>query len=202
MHGLKFLIPLLAVGALSTAAQAGEGIGNNLPQLIPGDDTQALCRVFSAERCINHMWTAMDTDADTLLSAVEIDSFIERMKLWTERSDKDLGDRAVIKVALMVYRLTGTERLIASYDGDDDGMLSQDEAFADIDLDGRPLAEIMFDNGAINGEQLAERFGFLAPQMVRLAQAAGYRLAERRGGDVTAIAAAIEADGSEQASTE
>ena len=136
------------------------------------------------------------------MSAVEIDSFIERMKMWAARSDKDLGDRAVVKVALMVYRLTGTERLIAAYDADDDGMLSQDEAFADIALDDRPLAEIMFDNGAIDSEQLAERFGFLAPQMVRLAQAAGNRLADRRGGDVTAIAAAIEADGSEQASTE
>lgn len=202
MQGLKFLVPLFAVGMLATAGQAQEGIGTNLPQLIPGNDTQELCRLFAAERCINHMWTAVDADDDTMLSAVEIDSFVERMKLWSQRSDKDFGDRAVIKVAMMVYGLTGTDRLIASYDADGDGMLSQDEAFADVDLEGRTIAEVMYDNGAINSDQLAERFGFLAPQMVRLAQAAGNRLAEKRGGDVTAIASAIEAEGEEQASTD
>lgn len=200
---LKFLLPLAAVSVLSTVAIADEGpISANLPQLIPGDDTQKVCRVFSSERCVNHIWGALDQDGDKLLSADEIDSFIERADRWISLSDKSRADKAVVKVGMMVYGVTGIEKLIKSYDMDGDGMLSTEEAFADVTLDDRRLAEVLLDGGAVDGEQLAERFGFMAPQLVKLAQAAGSRLVDGTGGDVTEIAAAIEAEDLEQASTE
>ncbi len=206
MRGLKFILPLAAASVLSASASAGDGgpVSANLPQLVPGNNTQEVCRVFSAETCISHIWTALDSDGDSLLSADEIDTFVARADRWIKISDKSRADKAVVKVATMVYGVTGIEKLIKSYDMDADGMLSPEEAFADFDLDERPIAEVLLDNGAVDAEQLADRFGFMAPQLVKLAQAAGSRLVDGTGGDVTAIAAAINADElePEQASTD
>ena len=169
LFGFALPMSIIAITAVSHSASAE----TNFPQLITGSGTKELCQLKAAEDCIGHVWSRVDSDGDELLSVVEIDNFIAHVRRWNAFTDRSLTDRAVVKLALAAYALAGTERLVAAYDNDADGMLSKDEGLADLYLDERPIAELLLDGNAFDAEALAARFGVLAPQFVRAAQTAG-----------------------------
>ena len=189
----QFVLPIAVV--LSSFVGHAQAEDTNYPQLIPGSGTKDLCQVASAESCIGHVWRNMDSDGDDNLSAQEMDDFIAHVERWSKFTDRSLADRTVVRLAMTVYQVAGPDRFISAYDADDDGMLSKDEALADLHLDERPIAELLLDGNALDGESLANRFGFLAPQLARMAQSVGSTFT---GGGAPTAVAGIPAEQDEQ----
>lgn len=173
LRSFLIVLPIAVVLSGVSGDVSAESGYENFPQLIGGDGTKEICQLASAQRCINHVWSQIDADGDEHLTVEEIDSFIASVRRWNAFTDRSLKDRTVVKIALTTYRLAGTERLLSAYDDDNDGMLSKEEALSDLNLDQRPIAELLLDGDAFNAETLAARFGRLAPQLVRMAQTAG-----------------------------
>ncbi len=191
LRPFSYVLPIAIVISSVSGQVSAE---TNFPQLIPGDGTKNLCNLAPADRCISHVWNRIDDDGDGRLSMEEIDTFISHVRRWNAFTDRPLVDRTVVRLALATYRLAGTERLVAAYDDDGDGMLSKDEALADLQMDERTIAELLLDGNAFDAEALAERFGLLAPQLVRMAQTMGTRFGGRSEA-TTAIAAGPAEDG-------
>ena len=141
-RGIKLAVTVTFAGALLALGHPTHAGQNeaNFPQLVTGNGTSKLCRLQSAEKCINHVWNVVDGDGDGMVSAEEIDRFVQHMRRWNKTTDRGLKDRSIVGVGLLALNLVGADRVIESYDADGDGMLSKDEALADLLLDDRPIA--------------------------------------------------------------
>ena len=80
---------------------------------------------------------------------------------WAVRHRDELTrpERSGIALGFLIVDSIGLERLHALYDTDQDGLVSRSELLADVQLDQRPLGQILLDPAAIDHRALARRLG-------------------------------------------
>ena len=198
-----FALPLaISVAAWTSTATAANGSVTNFPQLISGNGTEKACKIGAAQRCINHVWGVVDRNSDDLLSVEEIDDFAAHARRWNANTDRKLVDQTTVRIALLTFNLVGAKRVVDSYDQDNDGMLSMAEATIDLvnlETDKRPIAAMLLDDGAMDHDALADRFGIMASHLVNLAQKVGSSLV---GGDVSGTEEIVESARADQQVTQ
>ncbi len=159
---LMFIATQASAEAPTLGAAAIEGF---LQESVP------ICIAAPAEDCIDAGWNHTDTDADNRLSASELDTVRSAVAEWFawRREDLTRYEQSVLTVGIGLINAIGVERLVASYDTNGDGWVDRSEALADIvQLDGRPLGEIIVDPNAVDRAALAQRLGALSPILGRL----------------------------------
>lgn len=135
------------------------------------------CATAPAEVCIEEVWRFADRDRDGHLAADELAAVKNELGAWAEWKKPLLGqrDRAGLAVGEMVVRSLQPGQLIEGFDNDGNQLLSQAELTQDIDLDGRPLPDILQDKAAVDWQAVQGRLGAAAPLIALLAQAQAAR---------------------------
>ncbi len=125
-----------------------------------------ICLTAPALDCIDVGWDHVDADFDNHLSVGELNDVkgsVDEWFVW-RRNDLTRYERSVISVGLSLLNAIGLERLFASYDADGNGLLDRAELLTDIvELDARPLGEILTDPRAVDRTAVAQRLGALSP---------------------------------------
>ena len=106
--------------------------------------------------CVDYFWSFLDVSGDGYLSLAEIARGIRLLTKWStverakaEGRPVDAETKLGIHVIGILISPIGAKPVLASYDYDNDGLLSQAELFADTDLAGvvelsqRPVADII-----------------------------------------------------------
>ncbi|MGD9510828.1 MAG: hypothetical protein AB7I59_04210 [Geminicoccaceae bacterium] len=129
-----------------------------------------VCMRSPAVQCVSRGFAFVDADGDGKLSLTEVESLQAQIDRWAKANSGRLpaAERQRLIIGLMVIQTVGPEQLFTSYDADGDGFLSREEVTADIQLDKRPLPEILADPAAIDWNALAARAGDAAPILKRL----------------------------------
>ena len=130
-----------------------------------------ICIAAPAQDCINVGWAHTDANADERLSADELDRVRGAVTEWFawRRDDLTRYEQSVLTVGIGLVNAIGVERLITSYDSNGDGLIDRAEALADIvQLDDRPLGQVIVDPEAVDRAGLAQRLGALSPMLGRL----------------------------------
>ena len=113
----------------------------------------------------------MGAGADDRLSAGELDTVRGAVTEWFAWRHDDLTryEQSVLTVGIGLVNAIGVERLIASYDANGDGLIDRAEALADIvQLDDRPLGQVIVDPNAVDRAAVAQRLGALSPLLGHL----------------------------------
>src|SRR5690606_24335613 len=128
-------------------------------------DIAPVCQHQPAPRCVDRTWALVDLDADQKLSLAEVRSIHESVSTWLLSNGDELKprERTNVTLGLALVNMVGLDRLFASYDADSDGQLTREELLADVDLDQRPLPDIVQDREAVKWQQLARRLGAAKP---------------------------------------
>ncbi len=118
----------------------------------------------AAAECVDYVWSALDISGDGLLSLAEIARGLRMFAKWSaheqaraEKAPLDSATKLGIHTLGVLFSPLGAKPLLDSYDYDDDGRLSREELFADMDfadalaLSQRPLAD------AIDLESIIEK---------------------------------------------
>lgn len=136
-------------------------------------DSGPLCETRPAQVCVDLGWTYADADRDGLLSLEEIRGVRDTLVGWSSWRGDSLPNRERVSIGLGVWLVdaVGLEKLMASYSTDGDQQLSQQELLADVQLDQRPLGEVLVDEQAVDRKAVAARLGALAPMLDGLLKA-------------------------------
>ena len=124
----------------------------------------AFCARGPAVACARQFFTLADADADGLVDAQEIQDFKTRLQVWTASHGDtlDATDLKALKVGFLLADTIGVENSLLLYDADGDGALSFAEATADLNLDHRPMAQLVQERELVNWPSLRRRFGATA----------------------------------------
>ena len=124
-----------------------------------------LCLIRPAVDCVAAGWSYADADRDQGLTLEELRGVRGTLVDWTHWRGESLHrrDKAAISFGVWLLDTVGLDALFASYDGDGDARLSQQELLADVDLDERPLGQVLLDPQAVDREAVAQRLGKFAP---------------------------------------
>jgi hypothetical protein len=124
----------------------------------------AFCARGPAVACARQFFTLADANADGLVDAPEIQAFKTRLQDWTARHGDtlDATDLKALKVGFLLADTIGVENSLLLYDADGDGALSFAEATADLNLDHRPIAQLVQERELVNWPSLRRRFGATA----------------------------------------
>ena len=123
------------------------------------------CRREPARRCVDVAWRLADTNDDGYWSDQELNHVRAMFPTWMKSHSGDLSVResTVVTTALALIDMVGFKALMVGFDEDHDGLVSQSELLADVQLDERPLAEVLADPQAVDRDSFARRFGTFAP---------------------------------------
>jgi len=129
-----------------------------------------LCRETAAPACIDYWWGTLDGDGDGLLSAADLSAFRAGVETWLDESAEilTLKGRASLTAGLWLFERVGAEKIVAWYDKDGDERLSRAELLADVNIDDRPLPQILADPEGLDQAALRERFGLLTSTALRI----------------------------------
>jgi Ca2+-binding EF-hand superfamily protein len=164
----------LAIGAFAPA----DGLAEAIPAT-PGPGRQVLmfdrfvgssgpvCLYRPAAECVDAGWTFADRDRDGGLSVEELQEVRDGLKDWSVWRAPDLThtERSLLALGFLMVDTMGVQRLHAIYDSDHDGQVGRDELLADVQLDQRPLGEVLLDREAVDRAAIAARLG-LPPALV------------------------------------
>lgn len=144
--------------AASTTAGVDAGFDRTLRQL------GGFCAKGPALTCAERFFTLADADADGVLAPAEIDGFKARLQAWTAASQQTLNptDLRALQVGFLLADTIGIENAMLLYDDDGDGALSFAEATADLNLDGRPLPQLVQQRELVDWPAVRRRFGATA----------------------------------------
>lgn len=120
-----------------------------------------LCEEAPAEECIDHGWSYGDQNGDGQLDRTELKGLRSDMNAWAEWKADDLSgkDRTKLSIARSIANSLDLDDLIQSYDEDDSGTITRNELLADIQVDQRPLPDILKDKQATDWQAIGERLG-------------------------------------------
>ena len=128
-----------------------------------------ICEHQPAAVCVDLAFAFADADGDGRLSADELHYVRDALRAWTEWRRPELREVELrgIGLGLWLVESLGIGQLHALYDADGDGFLSRHELLADVELDDRPLREVLLDPQAVDRQAIARRLGALAPLLDR-----------------------------------
>lgn len=145
----------IAVAAVTPPASAQETFAGFIVGL------RDVCARKPARACTNQVSSFLDGDNDSRVSLREFESV--RVQAKSAVKDRDTGlsaiERNLISVGLLALPHANLATVFASFDADADGSLSEDELFADFELDRRPLGKIISDPDGVDWQAFAARFG-------------------------------------------
>ena len=162
--GLSFALVFLGSGLVSAGDEAPsfEEVGHLEQFVLQASPT---CRREPARRCVDLAWRFADINDDGYWSDQELNHVRAMLPTWMKSHSGDLNARelTVMTTALALIDMIGFKALMIGFDEDDDGLVSQSELLADVQLDERPLAEVLADPQAVDRDSFARRFGPFAP---------------------------------------
>ncbi len=134
--------------------------------------TGSLCQKAPADACVDAGWRYADGNRDRSLSLAEVRRVRRAVAAWLGWKGDALvpRERAAVLIGLYIVGTVGLDALFESYDADRDGLVSREEALADVRLDERPLGKVLGDAEAVDRRAIARRLGKLAPLLDRYFQ--------------------------------
>ena len=140
----------------------------NLDQFING--VGPLCLKAPARECVDKGFAYADRNHDGKLSLDEAKAVEAEVDAWTQSNAAKLDpeDRQRVLMGLVVIQTVGLDGIFQSYDTNGDGTLSKEELLADVQLDQRPLPQVLSDPKSVDWNKLASRAGAAAPLLRRL----------------------------------
>jgi Ca2+-binding EF-hand superfamily protein len=140
----------------------------NLDQFING--VGPLCLKAPARECVDKGFAYADRNHDGKLSLDEAKAVEAEVDAWTQSNAAKLDpeDRQRVLMGLVVVQTVGLDGIFQSYDTNGDGTLSKEELLADVQLDQRPLPQVLADPKSVDWNKLASRAGAAAPLLRRL----------------------------------
>ena len=167
----------LFLGVLASASAAQPGQPSAAARAFAAFLGQAspVCLREASRRCIDAGWRFADRDRDSRVTVEELETVRAELRDWLTWPDNGIkpAEKRGVLIGLMVVETLGLPRLVQSYDTDGDGALSRDELLSDIQLDNRPLGEILSDTSAVDWSSLRTRLGALAPALETLTPGTG-----------------------------
>ncbi|MEO3435499.1 hypothetical protein [Inquilinus sp. CAU 1745] len=129
--------------------------------------TGILCESAPSALCVDSAIAFADRDGDAHLSTEELSDVKSAVQDWASWPGNPASqrERGMILLGLSMIETAGLDNLIAGMDTDGDGLVSRAELLADVQLDERPLGEVLLDPEAVDRRAIGRRFGMLAPMI-------------------------------------
>ncbi|MEM7169294.1 MAG: hypothetical protein AAF530_03950 [Pseudomonadota bacterium] len=133
-------------------------------------DVAPICQVEPGAVCVDLAWQFVDGDGDGQVSLAEAEDLHATVQSWASGAEGELPPRTRTGVLLGLFLVNsaGLDALFAGFDVDQDGILTQEEFLADVQLDERPLGDTLLDEDAVDRPAVAARFGALAPLLQKV----------------------------------
>lgn len=159
---------VLTLVLMSHGAPAQEGAGevNTMNGLITG--AVDACTRQVAQACVDMGWSFVGLSPSDGLTATHLNEVRRILGVWFEATQNLLPARArtLVGLGMLMFDGRGADRLIAGFDSNGDGTVTQRELLADIRIDERPMSQVIIDPQAVDRESLAQRLE-LPPGMLQ-----------------------------------
>jgi hypothetical protein len=161
-RALPVAVGTLLIGAVLLApapARADAAEFDRAVRGVAGD-----CVRGPATVCARRFFALADHDRDGVADLEEIQRLDASMRGWTNSHAESLDpiDLRALQVGFLLVDTIGIEYGMLLYDEDGDGGISLAEATADLNLDDRPLPELVQTGELVNWPSLRRRFGATA----------------------------------------
>ena len=126
------------------------------------------CTRQVAQACVDLGWSFVGLSPSDGLTAAHLTDARRILGVWFEASQSLLPPRArtMVGLGMLMFDGRGADRLIAGFDSNGDGTVTQRELLADVTLDDRPMSQVITDPDAVDREGLAQRLE-LPPGMLQ-----------------------------------
>lgn len=123
-----------------------------------------LCQSSPSTDCFARGWRFADRNGDGSLGLEELTAIRGELLQWTEWRGESLrgGERLGIATGVWIVDSVGLAKLFTGFDSDRSGGLSREELLADVQLDERPLGQVLLDPAAVDRRAIAGRLGKLS----------------------------------------
>lgn len=159
---LALLLPLLLVLAGGTAA-AQDTPAPPEPEVFHQFVAigSLLCTEAPSRDCLDHGWQFADVNGDGRLDLAELQAVRSGFLDWSAGMDDSLSGRqkTVLHLSRGLARIAPLSSVFALYDSDGDGRLSREELTADVQLDERPMSQVLMDREATDWDAIRARLG-------------------------------------------
>lgn len=120
-----------------------------------------LCTEAPARDCLDHGWQFADANGDGKLDLAELQAVRSGFLDWSGNMQDSLSgkQRTVLHLSRGLARIAPLSSVFSLYDTDGDGRLSKEELTADVQLDERPMAQVLMDREATDWAAIRERLG-------------------------------------------
>lgn len=165
------LLAVIALACAAAGAAPAQAISSDPPRphVLAFDRfvtaSGPVCEHQAARACVELGFAFADTDGDEHLSLAELELVRDQLQAWSAWREDEIAAFELRSIALGLWLVNslGLDTLHTLYDADDDGRLSRAELLADVELDERPLGEVLLDPEAVDRKAVARRLGALAP---------------------------------------
>ena len=126
------------------------------------------CTRQPAQACVDLGWSFVGLPPSDGLTAAHLTEARRILGVWFEASQTLIPARArtMVGLGMLMFDGRGADRLIAGFDSNGDGTVTQRELLADVRLDDRPMSQVIVDPDAVDRDGLAQRLE-LPPGMLQ-----------------------------------
>ena len=150
LDGMLFDSDVARVARIIAESKSRCNVSNNKPK--------------AAADCIDYAWSAIDVSGDGLLSLSEIARALRMIAKWSaheqarnQQAPLDSETKLGIHILGVIFSPLGAKPLLHSYDYDDDGLLSREELFADMEFNAALALSQQSMADAIDMESILEK---------------------------------------------